>query len=40
VESKNEEQTIAIENINNFKKYATELQKHESSIKNIIFEKQ
>lgn len=39
LESKNEEQTIGLENIDNFKKFAVELQKHESSIKNIIFEK-
>ena len=39
VESKNEEYTLPIDNIHEFKKYAEELQKHESSIKNIIFEK-
>jgi hypothetical protein len=39
LEAKNMEQTIKLENIDDFKKYALELQKHESSIKNIIFEK-
>ena len=39
LESKNEEQTIDLNNLNDFKEFATELQKHESSIKNIIFEK-
>jgi len=39
LESENMEQTIKLENINDFKKYALELQKHETSIKNIIFEK-
>ena len=39
LESKNEEQTIDLKNINDFKDFATQLQKHESSIKNIIFEK-
>ena len=39
VESKNEEYTLPLENIREFKKYAEELQKHESSLKNIIFEK-
>lgn len=39
LESENMEQTVKLENINDFKKYALELQKHESSIKNIIFEK-
>jgi hypothetical protein len=39
LEAKNPEETIKLENINDFKKYAVELQKHESSIKNIIFEK-
>lgn len=37
LESKNEEQTIPLEKLDDFKKYALELQKHESSIKNIIF---
>ncbi len=39
LKAKNEEQTISLEKIDEFKKYAIELQKHESSIKNIIFEK-
>jgi hypothetical protein len=39
VESKNTEETIHLENIDDFKKYATELQKHETSVKNIVFEK-
>jgi hypothetical protein len=39
LETANIEQTIKLENINDFKKYALELQKHESSIKNFIFEK-
>lgn len=39
LEAKNIEETIKLENIDDFKKYALELQKHESSIKNIIFEK-
>jgi hypothetical protein len=39
VESKNREETIRLENIDDFKKYATELQKHETSVKNIVFEK-
>lgn len=39
VESKNEDHTVPVDNINEFKKYAEELQKHESSVKNIIFEK-
>ena len=39
VESKNEEQTIPLDKIDEFKKYAGDLQKHESSLKNIIFEK-
>jgi len=39
LESKNEEQTIELNNLNDFKEFATGLQKHESSIKNIIFEK-
>lgn len=39
LESKNEEQTIDLKNINDFKDFATQLQKYESSIKNIIFEK-
>lgn len=39
LKSRNEEQTISLEKIDEFKKYANDLQKHESSIKNIIFEK-
>jgi len=39
LEAKNMEETIKLENIDDFKKYALELQKHESSIKNIILEK-
>ncbi|HNY49069.1 MAG TPA: DUF3857 domain-containing protein [Smithella sp.] len=39
VESKNEEYILPLDNLHEFKKYAEELQKHESSIKNIIFEK-
>ncbi|MFZ1037683.1 MAG: hypothetical protein WAN57_10800, partial [Smithella sp.] len=39
VESKNTEDTIRLENIDDFKKYATELQQHETSVKNIVFEK-
>ncbi|MCX5850204.1 MAG: DUF3857 domain-containing protein [Deltaproteobacteria bacterium] len=39
MESKNMEQTIGLENIDDFKNNAVELQKHESSVKNIIFEK-
>jgi hypothetical protein len=39
VESKNQENTIRVDNIAEFKNYALELQRHESSIKNIIFEK-
>ncbi len=39
LETKNMEQSIKLENLDNFKKYAVELQKHESLIKNIIFEK-
>ena len=39
LEAKNMEQTIKLEDIDDFKNYALELQKHESSIKNIIFEK-
>jgi hypothetical protein len=39
LESKNEEQTIGLQDIDEFKKFALQLQKHESSIKNIIFEK-
>ena len=39
MESNNMEQSIILENVDDFKKSAVELQKHESSIKNIIFEK-
>jgi len=39
LESKNMEETISLKDIDDFKKYATELQKHETSIKNIVFEK-
>jgi hypothetical protein len=39
LESKNMEKTIGLKDIDEFKKYATELQKHETSIKNVIFEK-
>jgi hypothetical protein len=39
LESKNMDKTISLKDIDNFKKYATELQKHETSIKNIVFEK-
>lgn len=39
LETENMEQTIKLENISDFKKYALKLQKHESSIKNFIFEK-
>ncbi|HUN55544.1 MAG TPA: DUF3857 domain-containing protein [Smithella sp.] len=39
LESKSTETTIRLENLDDFKKYATQLQKHESSIKNIVFEK-
>ncbi|KQC11468.1 MAG: hypothetical protein APR62_09865 [Smithella sp. SDB] len=39
-EAENMEQIIHLENIDDFKKNAFELQKHESSIKNIIFEKE
>ncbi|MBN1366287.1 MAG: DUF3857 and transglutaminase domain-containing protein [Syntrophaceae bacterium] len=39
LESKNEDQTIYLDKLDNFKKYALELQKHETSIKNLIFEK-
>lgn len=39
LESKNNEQIIALEGLGEFKQYAAELQKHETSIKNIIFEK-
>ena len=38
-ESKSEEETIGLKNIDNFKNYAAGLQKHETSIKNIIFVK-
>lgn len=37
LESKNNEEMIALEKLDDFKGYATELQKHESSLKNIIF---
>ncbi len=40
LEAENMEQIIHLENVNDFKKNAFELQKHESSIKNIIFEKE
>jgi hypothetical protein len=39
LETKDLEETIKFESIDDFKKYAIELQKHESSIKNLIFEK-
>jgi hypothetical protein len=39
LETKNSEKIINVNDINHFKNYALELQKHESSIKNIIFEK-
>ncbi len=39
LEAKNEEQTISLGKIVEFKKAAIELQNHESSIKNLIFEK-
>jgi hypothetical protein len=39
LEAKNMEETISLKDIDDFKKYATGLQKHESSIKNIVFEK-
>jgi hypothetical protein len=39
LESKNEEQVIYLNKINDFKEFATQLQKRESSLKNIIFEK-
>jgi hypothetical protein len=38
-ESKSEEETIGLKNIDNFKNYAAGMQKHETSIKNIIFVK-
>ena len=39
LETKSREETIRLENIDDFKEYATELRKHESSIKNVVFEK-
>jgi hypothetical protein len=39
VESKNTEDTIPLKNIDDFKKDATQLQQHETSVKNIVFEK-
>jgi len=39
IESRNEEHTIPLDQIDAFKKFAGDLQKHESSLKNIIFEK-
>jgi len=39
LESKNEEQTIGLNGIYDFRKNALELQKHETSVKNFIFEK-
>jgi len=39
LEGKSREETIGLENIDDFKKYATELQKHETSVKNFVFEK-
>ncbi|PKN06328.1 MAG: hypothetical protein CVU72_05040, partial [Deltaproteobacteria bacterium HGW-Deltaproteobacteria-7] len=39
LESKSNEETISPDNIDDFKKLAVELQKHESSIKNFVFEK-
>ena len=39
LESKRMEETIKTVDMDNFYKYAAQLQKHESSIKNIIFEK-
>lgn len=39
LETKNEEQNIPLGKMNKFKKYASELQKHESAVKNIIFYK-
>ena len=39
LETKNEEQNIPLGKMNEFKKYASELQKHESAVKNIIFYK-
>ncbi len=39
LEGKSKETNISLTDIDEFKKYATELQKHETSIKNIVFEK-
>lgn len=39
LESKNDDQLIGLQDIDEFKKFAIQLQKHESSIKNFIFEK-
>jgi hypothetical protein len=39
LETKNRQEIIRLENIDDFKKYAAELRKHESSIKNVVFEK-
>lgn len=39
VETKEFEHKITLENLDDFKKHASELQKHESSLKNILFEK-
>ena len=39
LEGKSTEEIIRLENIDDFKKYATELQKHETSVKNFVFEK-
>ena len=39
VETKEFEHKIILDNLDDFKKHASELQKHESSLKNILFEK-
>ena len=39
VESKEFEHSIKVDNLDDFKTHASELQKHESSLKNILFEK-
>jgi hypothetical protein len=39
VETKEFEHSITVDNLDDFKKHASELQKHESSLKNILFEK-